>query len=200
VTRRGPCPPWAGRSAGLLLTILLTASLQPSAAQTPLSLRGAPLYIASGDRVRLTSPLAPSSLTSHAWLEGSVLAIDSLSLTIRAESGEAIAFGLDAITRLQIHRPTGEDSPSSAGATGTLVGFLAGAAVGAMACSGSGGNGWVTFLPEACGFAVGLGGALLGDRVARGGRDDGDWRPVSLPLRLALLPGRRPWLALAVLF
>ena len=179
----------------------LAALAVPAASQSPhRGYLGDPLYVASGDRVRLTSPLAPASVTGRRWVEGAILSIDSLALRIETPGGDSLTFGFDAVTRLQVFRPTRTGSPDGGAAAATLVGFLAGATVGAMACSGADGGDWVAFLPEACAFGTGLGGALLGSHVGRGPQSETDWRSVPLPLRLSFLPGRRPGLALHLVF
>ena len=188
----------------MLLTgflLCLAALARPATSQAPAADPGGrAVYVVPGDRIRLTSPLVPPSLTGRPWLEGSLLAVDSLGLKLVSTRGDSLAIGLSAITRLQVHRPTGAAPSDGAGAASTLVGFLAGAAVGAMACSSGDQTSWVSFLPEACAFGTGLGGAMLGSHLARGPRDDAAWRPVELPLRWSLTPGRQPWLALRLTF
>ncbi|MFH1566896.1 MAG: hypothetical protein ABIL09_02780 [Gemmatimonadota bacterium] len=181
-------------AAGLAL-ILARVALAAAQGSDPRA--GAPpVYLIAGDRVRLVSPLAPLDAASGPWLQGVVVALDSVGLTLRPDRGEVLTIPHAAVARLQVRRRTRDPDDSDASTFGTLIGFAAGAAVGALACSSADGQDWVALRPQACGFAAGVAGAWLGARVALSGREERNWIPVALPLHLALGVGPRACFAM----
>ena len=120
---------------------------------------------------------------------GSLESIDSATIVVRRENGDAIAFHRFRDTRFEVSDGPGACSDGRRGNC-VAIGFFGGAALGAfvgfLASRGSGCS------DEPCELAYLFtvpGGALLGTII--GASVGGDhWRSVSLPAHLALGPGR----------
>ena len=157
------------------LALVLALPIRAPAAQNSPTL-------ARGARVRVTTPDA------RGWVVGTLESVDSTSIVLRRENGEAAVLPRGRTTQVDVSAGPGSCSPGHR-ARCVLVGFLIGAGVTAAVAELS----WQNSTSEAPeGVAVlmlAVPGALVGTIVGalRGGEH---WNSIELPVRLTLTPGR----------